>query len=81
LPVLSIGTGINTGRVTVGWMGSDEQGNYTVFAVGGMNSMSRLETGVGARANHHQRIDAGGNHPAMIRSQLVRAKPAGMKGI
>ena len=43
LPVLSIGTGINTGVVTVGLMGSDEQGNYTVFGRD-VNLASRLET-------------------------------------
>jgi adenylate cyclase len=43
LPILSIGSGINTGVVTVGLMGSDEQGNYTVFGRD-VNLASRLET-------------------------------------
>ncbi|MDB6067963.1 MAG: Adenylate/guanylate cyclase [Pedosphaera sp.] len=43
LPILSIGCGINTGVVTVGLMGSDEQGNYTVFGRD-VNLASRLET-------------------------------------
>jgi adenylate cyclase len=43
LPVLVVGTGINTGVVTVGLMGSDEQLNYTVFGRE-VNLASRLET-------------------------------------
>jgi class 3 adenylate cyclase/CHASE2 domain-containing sensor protein len=43
LPVLVVGTGINTGDVTVGLMGSDQQGNYTVFGRE-VNLASRLET-------------------------------------
>src|SRR6185312_3600411 len=31
LPILVIGTGINTGVVTAGYMGSEERLNYTVF--------------------------------------------------
>ncbi len=43
LPEISLGTGINTGFVTVGLMGSDEHGlNYTVFG-GDVNLASRLE--------------------------------------
>jgi class 3 adenylate cyclase/CHASE2 domain-containing sensor protein len=44
LPLLSLGTGINTGSVTVGLMGSDEHGlNYTVFGRE-VNLASRLES-------------------------------------
>lgn len=43
LPVLVVGTGINTGVVTVGLMGSDERVNYTVFGRE-VNLASRLET-------------------------------------
>jgi class 3 adenylate cyclase len=43
LPVLMVGTGINTGVVTVGYMGSDERRNYTVFGRD-VNLANRLET-------------------------------------
>lgn len=43
LPTLVVGTGINTGVVTVGLMGSDERVNYTVFGRE-VNLASRLET-------------------------------------
>jgi class 3 adenylate cyclase len=43
LPTLVVGTGINTGVVTVGLMGSDDQLNYTVFGRE-VNLASRLET-------------------------------------
>lgn len=44
LPLLNLGTGINTGSVTVGLMGSDEHGlNYTVFGRE-VNLASRLES-------------------------------------
>jgi class 3 adenylate cyclase/CHASE2 domain-containing sensor protein len=43
LPVLSIGSGVNTGVVTVGLMGSDERVNYTVFGRD-VNLASRLES-------------------------------------
>ena len=43
LPVLSIGSGVNTGVVTVGLMGSDEMVNYTVFGRD-VNLASRLES-------------------------------------
>jgi class 3 adenylate cyclase len=47
LPLLQLGTGINTGSVTVGMMGSEtkagvRQGNYTVFGRE-VNLASRLE--------------------------------------
>ncbi len=43
LPVLVIGTGINTGVVTAGYMGSEERLNYTVFGRE-VNLAQRLET-------------------------------------
>jgi class 3 adenylate cyclase len=43
LPILSIGSGVNTGVVTVGLMGSDEMVNYTVFGRD-VNLASRLES-------------------------------------
>ena len=43
LPILVVGTGINTGVVTVGLMGAEVQGNYTVFGRE-VNLASRLET-------------------------------------
>jgi class 3 adenylate cyclase/CHASE2 domain-containing sensor protein len=43
LPVLSIGSGVNTGVVTVGLMGSDDMVNYTVFGRD-VNLASRLES-------------------------------------
>jgi class 3 adenylate cyclase/CHASE2 domain-containing sensor protein len=43
LPVLSVGSGVNTGVVTVGLMGSDERVNYTVFGRD-VNLASRLES-------------------------------------
>ena len=42
LPVLSMGSGINTGDAVVGEMGSAEQTNYTVFGRE-VNLASRLE--------------------------------------
>jgi adenylate cyclase len=47
LPILTLGTGINTGMVTVGLMGSDAHGsNYTVFGRE-VNLASRLESASG----------------------------------
>ncbi|HEX5397737.1 MAG TPA: adenylate/guanylate cyclase domain-containing protein, partial [Verrucomicrobiae bacterium] len=44
LPILTLGSGINTGMVTVGLMGSDQHGlNYTVFGRE-VNLASRLES-------------------------------------
>jgi class 3 adenylate cyclase/CHASE2 domain-containing sensor protein len=43
LAVLSVGSGINTGAVTVGLMGTEERQNYTVFGRD-VNLASRLET-------------------------------------
>ena len=43
LPVLVVGTGINTGEVTAGYMGTDDRLNYTVFGRE-VNLASRLET-------------------------------------
>lgn len=48
LPILVVGTGINTGVVTVGLMGSQDQLNYTVFGRE-VNLASRLE-GVSGRS-------------------------------
>jgi class 3 adenylate cyclase/CHASE2 domain-containing sensor protein len=42
LPILSMGSGINTGVVTVGLMGSEKQLNYTIFG-GDVNLASRIE--------------------------------------
>jgi adenylate cyclase len=42
LPILSMGSGINTGEAVVGEMGSAEQTNYTVFGRE-VNLASRLE--------------------------------------
>jgi class 3 adenylate cyclase/CHASE2 domain-containing sensor protein len=54
LPILSLGSGINTGMVTVGLMGSQaEQQNYTVFGRE-VNLASRLES-----ASGHGRIFIG----------------------
>jgi class 3 adenylate cyclase/CHASE2 domain-containing sensor protein len=47
LPVLQLGTGINTGSSTVGLMGGEHASNYTVFGVE-VNLASRLE-GVSGR--------------------------------
>ena len=51
LPILWLGTGVNTGMATVGYMGSEassgiRQGNYTVFGRE-VNLASRLETASG----------------------------------
>ncbi len=43
LPILTVGSGINTGMVTVGLMGSDERVNYTVFGRE-VNLAARLES-------------------------------------
>ncbi|MDB6123120.1 MAG: Adenylate/guanylate cyclase [Pedosphaera sp.] len=43
LPILAVGTGINTGVVTVGLMGSDKLSSYTVFGRD-VNLASRLES-------------------------------------
>ena len=52
-----LGTGINTGMVTVGLMGSDEHLlNYTVFGRE-VNLASRLEARFRPRPHHHQRGD------------------------
>jgi class 3 adenylate cyclase/CHASE2 domain-containing sensor protein len=43
LPLLRVGTGINTGQVTAGYMGTDDRLNYTIFGRE-VNLASRLET-------------------------------------
>ncbi len=43
LPLLVVGTGINTGEVTAGNMGTDDRFNYTIFGRE-VNLASRLET-------------------------------------
>ena len=82
LPILSLGTGINTGSVTAGLMGSaDHIFNYTVFGRE-VNLASRLE-GVSGRG----RIIIGeATHAALLRDnpalarRCVEQQPAKPKG-
>jgi class 3 adenylate cyclase/CHASE2 domain-containing sensor protein len=87
LPILMLGTGINTGPATVGMMGSEvkevvRQGNYTVFGRE-VNLASRIEalSGSGrifiseATYKHLQRDD-----PALA-ARCVAQPPAKVKGI
>ena len=62
LPTLVVGTGINTGVVTVGLMGSDERVNYTVFGRE-VNLASRLETVSGRSRIIISEATAGGGNP------------------
>jgi adenylate cyclase len=81
-PILSLGTGINTGVVTVGLMGSNDHIlNYTIFGRE-VNLASRLETVSG-----HGRIVIGeGTYQALLRADAglaascVELEPARPKG-
>jgi adenylate cyclase len=86
-PILFLGTGINTGLVTVGLMGSQvkgvaRQGNYTVFGRE-VNLASRLEGASGrgrifisqSTFEHLQRDD-----PALAATCLLLDKPIALKG-
>jgi adenylate cyclase len=82
LPILSLGTGINTGMVTVGLMGSNDHIlNYTIFGRE-VNLASRLETVSG-----HGRIVIGeGTYQALLREDArlaatcIELEPARPKG-
>jgi class 3 adenylate cyclase/CHASE2 domain-containing sensor protein len=83
LPILSLGTGINTGLATVGLMGSDDHVlNYTVFGRE-VNLASRLE-GVSGRGriiisettHHHLRRD----DPTLAET-CTKLPPVEVKGI
>jgi class 3 adenylate cyclase len=87
LPILQLGTGINTGMATVGLMGSEvqtvvRQGNYTVFGRE-VNLASRLESLSGsgrifitqATYDHVKR-----DEPALA-AKCVPLEPVSIKGI
>ena len=87
LPILVLGTGINSGMATVGLMGSEvkgvaRQGNYTVFGRE-VNLASRLEGASGrgrifisqATYEHLQRDD-----PALAATCIPLDKPITLKG-
>lgn len=83
LPLLALGTGINTGLVIVGMMGSDAHGlNYTVFGRE-VNLASRLE-GVSGRSRivigetTYQELQR--DDPALART-CVELDPVTVKGI
>jgi len=83
LPILLLGSGVNTGMATVGLMGSQaEQQNYTVFGRE-VNLASRLETAsgrgrifIGQATYEHLRRD----DPALA-STCVALPPQKLKGI
>jgi class 3 adenylate cyclase len=84
LPILLLGSGINTGVVTVGLMGSEAHiSNYTLFG-GGVNLASRLESLSGrgriliseATYRHLLRDD-----PVLAASCTAWSEPQKLKGI
>jgi len=79
---LKLGTGINTGPVTVGLMGSDEHGfNYTVFGRE-INLASRLEgvSGISRILVSEATLGHLQQHDPALAATCVELEPARMKG-